>query len=377
MDADDGVGRRTALGFLAAAASSVLAVSLPAMPGSALAADLLEIPALKSAKASKVMLLAICRAGDRLVAVGEYGVIVHSDDGARTWRQASVPVSVALTAVHFPTPRDGWAVGHDGVILHSADGGATWTRQFDGRRGDPMMVASVEARLERVRAEGDKAAVQEVEYALDDARAAAESGPSRPLLGVWFANADDGFAVGSYGQLFRTRDGGREWNFVGDRVANPEGLHYNAIIGVSSGALLIAGEGGRVYRSADGGESWETLETGAITALFGVREFVDAAGARVLLAFGFGGKIFRRVGDGDWVLVASPARRTLIAGVDTSEGLLLVDNADGRILTRDAGASFTVIKPPSIGGVVGATITSDGRLVEVGLGGVRVAQPAA
>jgi hypothetical protein len=37
----------------------------------------------------------------------------------RQWRQASVPVSVTLTAVSFATPQLGWAVGHAGVVLHT------------------------------------------------------------------------------------------------------------------------------------------------------------------------------------------------------------------------------------------------------------------
>jgi photosystem II stability/assembly factor-like uncharacterized protein len=62
-------------------------------------------------------LTGIARAGKRLVAVGERGIVVLSDDDGATWRQASVPVSVTLAAVQFPTPTQGWVVGHYGVVL--------------------------------------------------------------------------------------------------------------------------------------------------------------------------------------------------------------------------------------------------------------------
>jgi photosystem II stability/assembly factor-like uncharacterized protein len=63
---------------------------------------------------SRSPLTAVTIAGDRLVAAGWRGLIMYSDDGGKSWRQSSVPVSVDLTAIAFPTPTDGWVVGHDG-----------------------------------------------------------------------------------------------------------------------------------------------------------------------------------------------------------------------------------------------------------------------
>jgi Uncharacterized protein related to plant photosystem II stability/assembly factor len=85
--------------------------------------DVLDLPAVYSKVPSRVPLLAISRAGNRLISAGARGHILYSDDGGSSWRQAEVPVSSDLTAVRFATPQDGWAVGHDGVVLHSADGG--------------------------------------------------------------------------------------------------------------------------------------------------------------------------------------------------------------------------------------------------------------
>ncbi|MBI5441414.1 MAG: glycosyl hydrolase, partial [Deltaproteobacteria bacterium] len=110
--------RRTLLWCVAAA---LLAAA--AGPGLAAAAravnDLLLLPAVRSDRAASSMLLGVARAGARLVAVGEWGHILTSDDNGVTWAQASVPTSVTLTAADFPTPAKGWAVGHDGVVLHT------------------------------------------------------------------------------------------------------------------------------------------------------------------------------------------------------------------------------------------------------------------
>ena len=47
------------------------------------------VAAFKAPLATKAPLLAIARAGSRLVAVGDYGVVVLSDDNGTTWRQAN------------------------------------------------------------------------------------------------------------------------------------------------------------------------------------------------------------------------------------------------------------------------------------------------
>ena len=103
----------------------VLALSMAAAAANAAGPQ----PAINSVRASKSLLLDVAVAGKRLVAVGERGHVVYSDDGGQTWAQASVPTRSLLTAVSFPTARDGWAVGHDGTVIHSADGGQTWTLQ--------------------------------------------------------------------------------------------------------------------------------------------------------------------------------------------------------------------------------------------------------
>ena len=98
-----------AIGWLSAMLVAILA-------GPTHAVDLLELPAIQSEAASRGLLLdATARGEGALVAVGSFGVIIKSEDGGATWTQASVPASVTLTAVDFPTPEKGWAVGHDGL----------------------------------------------------------------------------------------------------------------------------------------------------------------------------------------------------------------------------------------------------------------------
>ena len=59
-------------------------------------------------------------------AVGEFGTILATADGGRTWRQQRGPVDSTLFGTYFDTPERGWAVGIDAVILYTSDAGVTW-----------------------------------------------------------------------------------------------------------------------------------------------------------------------------------------------------------------------------------------------------------
>ncbi|MDB6083610.1 MAG: glycosyl hydrolase, partial [Gammaproteobacteria bacterium] len=87
-------------------------------------------PAEHVAAANQEMMLSAALAGKRIVAVGNRGVVLLSDDDGKTYRQArTVPVSTSLTGVWFADAQVGWAVGHWGAILKTSDGGETWNIQ--------------------------------------------------------------------------------------------------------------------------------------------------------------------------------------------------------------------------------------------------------
>ena len=211
--------------FAMIAACLTLALLLrPAVAASAGAfVDPLDTPAQVSPLASKTLLQAVARAGTRLVAVGQRGHIVVSTDNGATWTQAKVPVSSDLTAVYFVNERKGWAVGHDGVVLVTADGGDTWTLQLDGPRANERLVEHLQKRV----TETPNSA--ELKQLLDDAKRYKEQGADKPFLDVWFADENTGYVVGAYNLIFRTGDGGKNWQPWFDRTDNPKLLNLYAI----------------------------------------------------------------------------------------------------------------------------------------------------
>lgn len=306
----------------------------------------LDRPAMAVRAPEHAVLLAATLAGTRIVAVGERGIVVLSDDGAHTWRQArAVPVSVTLTALQFVNERVGWAVGHGGVVLRTDDAGETWVRQADGRT------------------------LAQAAYSVGQskwAQALLDEGPDKPLLDVRFVDARRGYVIGAYNLAFETRDGGATWSSLMDRLDNPRGSHLYSIA-VRGDSLFIAGEQGVMFRSRDGGASFEPLHSGYAGSWFSIVASTD----RGLVAAGLRGNAMYSPDDGQtWRAIEGAPPVTLVAGATLPDGQVLLVNQGGQLLATRAGAPFlslpapAALPPPSA-----LLLLPDGGMLIVGLTG--------
>ncbi len=309
-----------------------LAVSLPA--GRAPAATgvrALDEAAIAVKAPSKVELIAITRAGNRLVAVGEHGVIIYSDDNGSSWTQASVPVNLLLTAVRFANASVGWAVGQHGVILRTDDGGATWRLQFDGIEANRLTLATAQAATaSHDPSPGTPLALRRANFFLAD-------GPNIPFLSVLAVDPDHAFAFGAYRMVMKTTDGGKTWQDWSLHVGDP--LSHNLYDVSKLGAdICLAAEAGQVFCSADGGATFPAVTAPGSATLFGILP----AGAGAMLVFGVAGGCYRSVDLGrSWTSIDAGTTINLIAGAVLASGAIVLAGEDGSLyLSTDHGASF-------------------------------------
>ncbi|MCL6702002.1 YCF48-related protein [Pseudomonas sp. T1.Ur] len=336
---------------------------LASVPWTAQATTLavLQQSATPTAKARRAVLLGLARAGERLVAVGERGIVLLSDDAGANWRQAQVPVSVSLTAVQFVDAEHGWAVGHLGVVLHTRDGGETWQKQLDGERAIALAVHVAERDAHQPGGAGNLA---QARHMLDD-------GPDKPFLDLYFSDRLHGYVVGAYNQIYRTDDGGRSWQPWMQHVDNPQGLNLYGIRALGND-LLLAGERGLLLRSTDGGQSFQALKSPYEGSFFGLLATRDGA----LIAYGLRGNAWRSDDRGNsWRRLDTGLESTLAAAVELRDGSLLLASQNGELLfSHDQGRSFDKRQVRSGGTVAAVQQAIDGSLASVGLSGVAADQ---
>ena len=285
--------------------------------------------ALPSRLATQSLLLDVARAGGRLVAVGEWGHVVLSDDAGETWRQAaSVPTQRTLTEVFFASARRGWAVGHDAVVLHTSDGGENWELQFE---------------------------------------AAAEEAN---LLSVWFADTQHGLAAGAFGLLIETRDGGRTWQRRELEVAGEDEPHLNHVFAGPGDSIFIAAEFGSVFRSQGAGGSWERLDPPYQGSFWGGLTLDDGT----ILIFGMRGHAFRSEDGGDsWQVVDTDTDQSLQAAAELADGTVVLVGLGGVVAeSRDGGLTFSAAVESDRRGIAAVAEGAGGSLLLFGETGVRV-----
>lgn len=282
--------------------------------------DALTRPAVMVRQPAKAVLLSVAYAAARLVAVGERGVIVISDDDGRQWRQVPAPTSVTLTSVAFADDRHGVAVGHGGVVLATDDGGQSWALRLDGRQAAERALAAADT-AEQIR---------EAERLIED-------GPDKPFLSVLMWDARRWLVAGAYGLIFETRDAGTSWTPWMARVPNEGWLHWY-VLARQGDTLLLAGEQGLLARSLDGGATFDAIASPYRGSWFAGG--IDQDG-RWLLG-GLRGSTWRSADAGaTWTPLANPVPSSIVAMtssqhdpggerfvVTTQAGVLLETDAD-------------------------------------------------
>ncbi|WP_229211661.1 MULTISPECIES: YCF48-related protein [unclassified Duganella] len=319
--------------------------------------DVLERPAIPSVKAAGSVLLAITTAGTgrRLVAAGERGIILWSDDRGLGWHQASVPVSVSLTALRFINGQDGWALGHSGILLRTRDGGKNWSKQLDGKQAAALMLAAVKADSRSGR------------QALADAERLVAEGANKPWLDLHFFDARHGLLVGAFGLLFATDDGGQSWQAAPGRIDNPKAKHLYAVAGHGD-ACLIAGEQGALYYSDNRGQSFSAADAGYQGSYFGGL----ALSPRALLAFGMRGNVrWSDDAGASWHRSDLGTTASISAGLRLRDGALLLADDTGQLYrSTDGGKRFDHIAPPQPSPFTAIAQADDGSLLLAGVRGI-------
>lgn len=315
------------------AACACLAACTAVMPG----AQAQDAPASPPARGKtvvdirpdRIILVDIATAGSRVVAVGERGFAMLSDDGGQTWRSRETPVTRTLTGVAFENPKVGVAVGHGASVVRTEDGGETWTRV-------PLEEAEPES-----------------------------------LLGVVSLGGGRFAAYGAFGMFFESTDAGKTWT---RRMVLAEDFewHISQVIPVGT-TLLMAAESGTLARSDDGGTTWLPITSPYVGSFFGAVPTPDGA----VLAYGMRGNVFRSADMGaTWQKVELDTKASLNGGKVLADGrILLVGNSGLLALSKDGGQTFEVHWAPG-GGGFSNLVELDGKIILAGERGVVQLDPA-
>lgn len=260
-----------------------------------------------------------------------------------------------LFSACYMSEQEGWVVGELGRVFHTTDGGQSFSRSDTGTRAALLSIACLP--------DGSVVITGQKGLALKSTDKGAtwqtlDTGVKRELLSVAFANAQEGVAVGDFGTMIRTGDGGKTWQNIGlptnftlpedvAEIVDPgDVLLYDVEFATPERGWAV-GEFGVIFTTADGGKTWTAQKSGVETTLFGVH-FADAqrgwaAGIeQVLLQTKDGGETWQKMEVG--------GRKGFVIGlydvsVQGKTGWIIGDS--GLVLhSTDGGETWTAIDLP-------------------------------
>jgi len=145
--------------------------------------------------------------------VGEKGLIVYTKNAAKNWTKQTSTTTKTLRAVSIKkteeTVFDVWVVGDSGTILKSSNNGTSWTPVISGTTSNLTSISLGGDRSIYIAGHNGtilKSSDNGISFSLQQTPDISEN-----LNSISFMNSDEGFAVGDYGVILQTTDGGNRW----------------------------------------------------------------------------------------------------------------------------------------------------------------------
>ncbi len=238
----------------------------------------------------------VCFDGQSGLAVGLAGTVLSTDDAGLTWQNGSAGVSNALLGVSCGESTS-LAVGQAGLIMRKA-GDGEWS--------------------------------------------SIDSGTDQRLLSVSANESGLAVAVGGFGTVLKSTDGGLTWgslSFDWEAILNDFLEPHVYDVNVSAdGIITLVAEFDLVLRSVDQGETWDTVNKGD-TSLFAIDFRNETNG----FAVGQNGKVVKTLDGGlTWTVMPVPTQENLL-DVWSSEDQVLVTGIRTLLRSRDDGLNWEVV----------------------------------
>jgi photosystem II stability/assembly factor-like uncharacterized protein len=270
------------------------------------------------------MLQAAAHSGDRVAVVSSIGAVVTSEDSGATWQRQELPGRPSLIDVtacrsgeffaldserrvwrQDATSGDWGAVAVDTpentLSIHCAPNGRVWVSASFGTLywSDLSLSGWTEFSL-----------YEDLQF-----------------TEVRFVDDNIGFALGEFGTVIATRDGGDNWETL---EPIPNEFYPMAADFLDANSGWVGGLDGVIWHTADGGNSWQRQETVTNAPIYNIH-----ANGHGVFAVGGSAKLVELVGDSWQTFEGGPKVLAFMRGLDTL--------ANGSLLVAGGGGTLAVI----------------------------------
>jgi photosystem II stability/assembly factor-like uncharacterized protein len=284
--------------------------------------------------------------GKVVIAVGERGTILRSEDSGRRWQAVSVgDADFDLRAVVHHASSGAWvAAGTRGTILRSLDSGKTWTAlahelklTFETLFVEPVSRAILIGGEAGLIGRSTDAGVSWllVQIKMPD--------PVTPVTAIHLLG-DELIATSAMGRFLTSNDRGESWQL--DSMGM-NAYFTDATLDLTHGTMLMSSHTGDLFRREASDAAWEKVEL----TVDGQKRFVSAIrydkASRSALAVGHHGLAARSTDGGrQWQKIETGYASSMESMAQTGQGRLVGFGEGGYIITsQDSGKTWRRVAP--------------------------------
>jgi photosystem II stability/assembly factor-like uncharacterized protein len=232
-------------------------------------------------------------------------LVSQSVYGQQNWVLQSINPNAMLYDVFFVNDTSGWTVGTETssqgfrhVIFSTLNGGKTWTsrgRGFpfvsQGRHFGVFFTSMATGYI--VGQEGGGGYILRT---INGGVGWSRQPFIRPLNDIFFTDPDTGMAVGYFGLIYRTTNGGQTWAVHSNGLSGQEFLNAVHFTDPDTGIVVGADANGKIFRTTDGAKTWTQQYNGGSENYLDV--FFTDPDTGTVVGSGNGGGVILRTVDG-------------------------------------------------------------------------------
>jgi photosystem II stability/assembly factor-like uncharacterized protein len=191
--------------------------------------------------------------------VGDFNTALKTTDGGTIWQTINTNVSSQhfYNSVNFLNNQVGFIVGMHGIILKTTDGGLNWLNLLSNvSLGWQMSVDfPINSQTGYIAGMGQYYRILKT---INGGNTWTQQtiNSSAGLRKIKFLDNETGYVVGDNGVVFKTTDGGQNWNYL---YTGFNQLLFDVEFPVNSITGFVSGELGRLIKTTDGGSTWNSI----------------------------------------------------------------------------------------------------------------------
>lgn len=270
------------------------------------------------------MLQAAAHNGDQVAVVSSVGAVVVSEDGGANWERIELAGRPSLIDVTACETGDFYALDSQRRVWRRPAGQGEWQpSQLDTTEATLSIYCAPNGRVWVTASFGtlywsDISLSQWQEFSLYE---------DLQFTAVRFVDELNGFAVGEFGTVMVSNDGGDSWD---PREPIPNEFYPMAADFLDVRRGWVGGLDGVIWHTADGGESWQRQESVTTAPIYNIH-----ANGHGVFAVGGSAKLVELKGDTWHTFEGAPEVLAYMRGLDTL--------ANGSLLIAGGGGTLAVI----------------------------------